>query len=147
MSKVTGTVGWVGKNKFGKYSLKLEESSIWYNSNYEIKANKGDRVEFDDGGKQYCQKLKVVGSTATGLGSPAKGTDNSFKERSIIRQNALRHASVIISNCVGKNTDEELTDRVLAMAKRFEAYASGDLDKEEEGFNPEQFTGDGDFVE
>ena len=129
MAKVTGQVGWVGKNKFGKYSIKLEDNDIWYNSNYEIKASKGDTVEFDDGGKKYCSKLRVIGSggsSSSGGGSAS----NSDKERSLIRQNALRHAGVIVSNAIDCGIEdlntELIADRTLELARRFEAYSSGE---------------------
>lgn len=52
-------------------------------------------------------------------------------ERSIIRQNALTQAN----NAIGLvfrgeevHSDEELADRLIALARKFEAYSAGDLD-------------------
>lgn len=133
MSTVSGVVGWVGQNKYGKYSIKLEENENWYNSNYEIKANKGDTVEFDDGGKKYCSKLRVVSSggkgstTVTPIKSSGRGVfpvpalDGS---RAILRQNAVTNANTILGNTRESYTLEAL----LETARSIEAYTSGDLD-------------------
>lgn len=134
MSTVSGVVGWVGQNKFGKYSIKLEGNDNWYNSNYEIKASKGDTVEFDDGGKKYCSKLRVIssggkGSTTTTKASSGRGVfpvpalDGS---RAIIRQNAVTNANAFFTNNEVKYSVEDLID----VAKEIEAYTSGDMDAE-----------------
>lgn len=51
-------------------------------------------------------------------------------ERSIIRQNSLAHAVKIAEQVPGGRPDdwEEYVDWVIAMARRVEAYSSGDLD-------------------
>lgn len=139
MSMVTGTVGWVGQNKFGKYSIKLDGNETWYNSNYEIKAQKGDVVEFDDGGKKYCQKLKVINSSGAGYAPPtgkpasqASGRMGPFPipakdgQRSIIRQNAVTNANALLGNHGEPYTVEDL----LQVASEIEKYTSGDLDVE-----------------
>lgn len=155
MAKVTGVVGWVGKNKFDKYSIKLEDNPQWYNSNYPINCEKGDTVEFDDGDKNYCRKLRVVssggGASAPSAGGKTGGGSNkgSFPigvrdgQRSIIRQNALTNARELVTNV--QDPDEPLdnvTDEIIRVARKFEAYTTGDMDMEEVskkmgGFNPE----------
>lgn len=51
-------------------------------------------------------------------------------DRAIIRQNALAHASRLVSAIggTGPTSDDEVADRVIHMARKFEAYACGDLD-------------------
>ena len=53
-------------------------------------------------------------------------------ERSIIRQNSLAHAVKMAEQIPGGRPDdwEDYVDWVIAMARRVEAYSSGDLDAE-----------------
>ena len=148
MATVTGTVGWAGKNKFGKFSLKLDENPNWYNSQYEIKASKGDTVEFDDGGKNYVNKLRVVGgSTGGGSGTAqASNTSGMTKDRTIIRQNSLGHATELVTSFLsvdvagGHSEVEQAADFVIEIARKFESYSTGDLDevKTPAGANPDE---------
>lgn len=63
MSLVKGTVEVaIPNNKFGKFAILINEK--WYNTKPEwinTTVNKGDIVEFDDGGKNYIKNIKVVG--------------------------------------------------------------------------------------
>ena len=136
MALVTGVVGWSGKNKFGKFSLKLEDNDTWYNSQYEIKASKGDTVEFDDAGKKYVNKLRVIGGgsapSSSGAGSTASAGGTSNRDRSIIRQNSLAHATALMRSSItaeDPRTWDNVADDVIELARKFEAYSSGDLDK------------------
>ena len=149
MSTVTGTVKVCKQSKFGWGLLLEEDETKWYNSKFEIKANTGDNVTFDDGGKNYVNKLKVntggvvakAGSVTTSA-APAKThylpvpLDNS---RAIIRQNALTNARELIAtlhmqaNIQNKSShpkeeDDILADRIIVMARIFENYTSGDAD-------------------
>ena len=54
-------------------------------------------------------------------------------QRVIVRQNALGHATKAITCRLGLEDhyrDDELADRIIAMARQFEAYVAGDLDLE-----------------
>lgn len=54
-------------------------------------------------------------------------------QRVIVRQNALGHATKAITGRLGLEDhckDDELADRIIAMARQFEAYVAGDLDLE-----------------
>lgn len=137
-------------NKFDKWSILVDGN--WYSSKYEIKANKGDEVEFDDGGKKYCQKLKVVSSGSVGAATPFTGKPAPTGgkgvfpipardgQRSIVRQNAVTNANTLLGNVGAPYTVDDL----IEVAREIEAYTTGDLDdmaakaRMESGFNPEE---------
>lgn len=156
MSTVTGVVGWCGKNKFGKYSIKLEGNETWYGSQYEIKASKGDTVEFDDGDKKYCNKLKVLSGgpteAPTGGSNVTRGNFNSKGvfpipatdgQRSIIRQNAVTNANTFLQNNGSGAKKAYTVDDLLDVARQIESYTSGAGDVElskqrvNDAFDPE----------
>ena len=126
MAKVTGVVSKHEQNKFGGFSIVVNGN--YYNSKFEIKCKVGDAVEFDDGGKNYCSKLKVVaaGATASSAGTGATKA-HSGRDTSIVRQNALRHATQAVCNAVGmagEASDVEYVERIIAMARQFEDYVN-----------------------
>lgn len=156
MSTVSGVVKAKSANKYG-FGVMVNDN--WYNSKYEIKANKGDEVEFDDGGKNYCKGLKVIAANPSGGASSAAassnaGTSSKFSrgrfpipkddgQRSIIRQNSLGHAiEALISVGVLQSTDpNDMVSTIISTARLFEAYSAGDLDSEaakmiSDGFDP-----------
>lgn len=141
MSTVTGIVEAASKNKYG-FGIMVNGS--WYNSKWEIKAAKGDEVEFDDGGKTYVQKLRVVksaggtpavsggGKTSPGYNSyrgtfPVTTTDGA---RAIIRQNALTNATNLVVGSGEKLKLDDAVKKILEVARHFEYYTSGDVDVE-----------------
>lgn len=67
MATVTGTIEAVS-HKFGKFGINVDGQ--WYNTKQEWAPNpepsKGDTVSFDDGGKNFIKKLKVVGGAPSG---------------------------------------------------------------------------------
>lgn len=134
MSIVTGLVQAKSKTKFG-YGILVADK--WYNSKYDIRCDKGDTVEFEDGGRNYCNKLKVTGraefeapsapSESAALSDASKPSINNH--RTIIRQNALSHATAIaIAN---KKTKAITPEEVIALARTLEGYSSGDDDMAE----------------
>lgn len=144
MAQVNGVVEWSGKDKFDNFSIKVNNN--WYKSKYPIKAEKGDTVEFDDGGKNYANKLRVVtgGGTGTGSGTPSKGNGTFVSkqfpvpglhpDRSIIRQNCLRHATELVTHgyhdgMLHSDNNDTVARCVIDLARRLEAYATGELDK------------------
>jgi len=154
MSTVSGVVE-AKSNKFDKYSILVDGN--WYSSKYEIKCEKGDTVEFDDGERKYCRKLRVVGaggapSPATGGGATASQgsgfpVGTRAKDRSIIRQNATTNARELL---VGywqtegfPEHREDMVDEIIGVARMFEAYCTGDTDfaevqkKIDNAFDPE----------
>ena len=73
MATVTGKVE-AKSNKFGKFAILVNDT--WYSSKFEIKAERGDEVEFDDGGSKWCQKLKVI-SGGGGSSAPSASGKSS----------------------------------------------------------------------
>lgn len=156
MAQVTGVIE-AKSNKFGKFSILLDNGT-WYSSKFEIKGEKGDTVEFDDGGKNYCQKLRVVGGGSASAPSSSGGGGSTYtpaakakpgfpvpvdtKDRSIVRQNALAHATNIWKTLMEKQppVDKVMTDKEVEkfleksanmindIAIIFESYTSGDAD-------------------
>lgn len=142
MGMITGEVEAIS-TKFGKFGILV--GGKWYNTNPEWingdKPNKGDTVEFDDGGRNYLKKLKILGggsapsaSAPSGSGGSSGGVyDTGFPlsptnpKRTINRQNALTNAVSYVNNNDGEASPEE----VIAVARIFEAYTCGDLDVEE----------------
>ena len=136
MGTVTGVVEWHGDSKFGGQSVKVDGK--YFNSKFDIGCQKGDTVEFDDGGKNYCQKLRVTDSgapVATSGGSGKAPAASGFpihplaRERAIIRQNALGNAVQFLAGPDGGVAGAVL--EVLAVARQFEAWTSGDMDAAE----------------
>ena len=158
MANINGVVQAMS-NKYDKYSVLVNET--WYSSKFEISCAKGDTVEFDDGdGKKYCRKLRVVasgggvapsGSTGGGGGGSAGFTPNragfpvavDTKDRSIVRQNSLAHATNIVKHAFpnldldslnGEEMEialEKLVETVIDVARKFEDYSAGDTDMRE----------------
>lgn len=140
MATVSGAVEAVS-TKFGKFGVLI--GGKWYNTKPEWLTetpNKGDMVEFDDGGRNYIKKLVIKssggGEAPTSGGSshsssPRSGGGRTFPvaptapERTINRQNALTNA-VNFAN-LNKDTGYSPED-ILEVARIFEAYTTGDLD-------------------
>ena len=145
MSTVNGVVKAKSANKFG-FGIMINDK--WYNSKSEISCNKGDEVEFDDGGKAYIRDLKVTkggsGVTTSSGGSmvnkgatgtsyargvfPLAANDGS---RSIVRQNSITNAVALYGQLGFKaESSEDAAYAVINIARIFEKYSSGDLDAE-----------------
>jgi len=72
MTIVTGTVENVS-TKYEKYSIQV--NGEWYGTKMEyanVKPQRGDEVEFDNGGKKYTSRLKITKAGAGGS-APAGG--------------------------------------------------------------------------
>ena len=148
MSTINGVVKAKSANKFG-FGIMVNDK--WYNSKYEINVEKGDEVEFDDGGKSYVRDIKVTkggggatatsGSTMASKGSggtgyargafPIPANDGS---RAIVRQNSITNAVALFEHLMIDKLElkdmEELAYNVVNIARVFEKYSSGDLDAE-----------------
>lgn len=153
MSTVTGNVKAKSANKFG-FGIMVNDK--WYNSKYEIKAEKGDVVEFDDGGKNYIKGLKVSGRTVSdpvsAVGGGGGGGKPSFRgpfpipaadgQRSIIRQNSVTNAVNLYGHLLAHKAitgKDDPVGAVLLMAREFEKYSAGDIDAEITASLDEQF--------
>ena len=150
MSIVTGVVESVqNPNQWGKLSIRINGN--YYSTNPDwVKPDQipsvGDTVSFEDGGKTYYKNAKVTKANATiGGGSSSSPTMHSGSrtfpvgvtapERTINRQNALTNAIKAVE-LLGKPDEvyasvDALVADVLDIAKRFEAYTTGDMDMEE----------------
>ena len=158
MAQVEGLVqARSGKSKFGTYGMMVDDK--WYNSKFEIKANKGDEVSFDDGEKNYIKGLKILSSSgpATGSSESRSGVsggksysrgkfpiEQNDGQRSIIRQNSLTNAVNALGHAgmiEGLKIDDMIVN-IINVAREFEAFSAGDLDREakaqlDEAFDPE----------
>lgn len=146
MGIVTGTIEAV-TDKYGKKNMLV--NGKWYSTKPEwlkTELSKGMNVEFDDGGKNYIQKLKVAGGGST-ASTPNEPTSNTPKkeyykstfpidvrdgQRSIIRQNALTNARELVAASYGASeyAAEDVVDTVVKIARMFEAYTAGDIERE-----------------
>lgn len=118
-------------NKFDKWSILVDGE--WYSTKFEIKGEKGDTVAFETPeGKKYVNKLRVV-SGGGGVASIPKNTGGGFAKgtfpvplrdgsRAIIRQNSITNAVKYATGC------ELAVEEIIEIARKFEAYSSGDLD-------------------
>jgi len=154
MGTVTGQVE-AKSNKYNKFAILV--GGTWYSSLYEVPCERGDTVEFEDEGKRYCKKLRVISSggavssvTSAHTGAvpqPTSSTQRRFPvpvdapDRSIIRQNSLAHATNLVIALLGTGdtetaihnsvSDEDLAQQVIRLARQFESYSAGDSDMQE----------------
>jgi hypothetical protein len=145
---VSGVVEFFGTSKFNKddYSMRVAGYDDWFSQPKEWldeqlttdgqpKPRQGDTVSFYRGKKKdgtagkYIRALVVNSSTAASAAAPTVGGEmNVAKDRMIVRQNALSHATALVTG-MGKVVDlDESAGKVIETAKVFEAYAMGDLD-------------------
>lgn len=149
MALINGVVEYVDpRNKYGKYSIKV--NGLYYSTKPEYASwgnvNVGDTVSFDDADKKYIKKLVVLSggsgvvSTGSSVSSEPKYTRNSVPvafpvpslhpDRSVIRQNMLRHATTIAISRPWPLADEEMYNEVIRIARILERYATGEQDVE-----------------
>jgi hypothetical protein len=162
MSIVTGNVQAKSSTKFGNGIM---VSGKWYNSKFPISCDKGDDVEFDDGGKNYVNKLRVTakgGGADGGVGTKSTGASGSTPvarasggysrgifpvpaddgSRSIIRQNSVTNAVNLTSALIAAKKipdGHDLEEVIFSWARLFEKYSSGDIDAEIQKELEEQF--------
>lgn len=154
MAIVKGVVERKNDN-YGKVNICVNGS--WYSTKPEwIKAepNQGDQVEFDDGGRNYIKNIRITGGTAGSAAGAAKSNSQARQttpqrtfpvhptapERTINRQNALTAAVNMYVGTLGQEHGDDFTfsikavsadDFIIELARKFEAYTTGDLDMEE----------------
>ena len=144
MATVTGTVKAVKPEPHPTYGTRgMMVDGKWYNTKDEITAKVGDTVEFDNGGKNYINNLRVVdsggGSAGYSGGTKRGGTysrgvfpiPKNDGQRSIIRQNSLTNAVALFSAAGQARTEVDDIREIIAIARMFEAYSTGDLDAQE----------------
>ena len=148
MAQVNGVVAAMS-NKYDKFSVCVDD--VWYSSKFEIPCSRGDTVTFDNGDKKWCRQLKVVAAGGGGsapapsgggysapTGAPKAAYKPAFpigidtKDRSIVRQNSLTHATklYIAGTFFVDSADLTETDaqKIVELARIFEDYSSGDGD-------------------
>ena len=150
MATVSGNVEWAGTNKFGGYSIKV--GGNFYNTKFDPKLSVGQFVEFDDGGKKYINNPKVLASGPAGASAPSpslsaaggakryrnNGEEGGFPihpfayERTLDRRNALQCATQLVSSCeIDREHPAEAAEDIIAIARMFEAYSTGDWEREQ----------------
>jgi len=156
MSEITGVVESIGtkevKTRFGmKPTFSMKVDGEWYKLGFtKPKCDKGDEVSFSyvEGtyGREVDAKAIIVGSGAKSVptpgaaaprAAPSYGGKGVFPipaldgQRAIVRQNALTNArEAVVASFGGKvfMADAPLADNIISLARKFEAYACGDLD-------------------
>lgn len=139
MGQVTGTVAATNDN-YGKVNIQVNGG--WYSTKKEWwkgpEPSVGDEVSFDDGGKNYIKYFKMTGKGSAPSGGASSGGAKApvggrtfpvaplAPERTINRQNAL-------TNAVKYLEEQQVASKedVVAVARYFEAYTTGDLDAQE----------------
>lgn len=157
---ITGTVESASKKevktKFGmKPTFSLKIDGDWYACGFtDPHCSAGDVIAFSYTEGKYGKEIDKGSIMKTGLASAPTPTpvlkstvtgvpsNRPFPipalhgDRAIIRQNALAHASrlylpIVESMVESKTLDgERVAAEVIALARKFEAYACGDLDVE-----------------
>jgi hypothetical protein len=140
MGQVTGTVAATNDN-YGKVNIQVDGG--WYSTKKEWwkgeEPSVGDEVSFDDGGKNYIKYFKITGKGAAPSGGSSSGGPKApvgrqfpvaplAPERTINRQNALTNA---VKYVAGIDLALSSKEEVVAIARYFEAYTTGDLDAQE----------------
>ena len=138
--------------KFGVkkiYSVKI--GGNWVSAGFkDPKVASGDEVKCEAETTTYGLQTKVIEILNRGVGMPlpvaaAKPTVSKqwqekvfpvpalHGDRSIIRQNSLHRAAYLYiasrAGTKGFETGDEIVDVIIHLARRFEAYSAGDLDR------------------
>ena len=158
MSEVNGIVESIGtkevKTRFGmKPTFSMKVDGEWYKLGFtKPKCDKGDEVSFSyvEGtyGREVDAKAIIVGAggakgapTPAGVvprAAPSYGGKGVFPipaldgQRAIVRQNALTNAREVVvvfdKGDKGVYDYDIIADKIIRLARKFEAYACGDLD-------------------
>lgn len=147
------------KTKFGmKPTFSLKIDGEWYSCGFtDPRCSSGDVIAFTYTDTKYGREIDKgsIMKTGAAVTPPAEskptytGTTSAPKsaaapnrpfpipplhgDRAIIRQNALSHASRLAAAYIQPGTvylEDTLADTVIRLARKFEAYACGDLDVE-----------------
>ena len=151
MSEVTGVVEKIAskevKTRFGaKPTYSVMIGGQWYKCGFnKPRFNEGDSVTFlaTEGtyGMEFDAKSVTVAASsakpAASKPAPYSGGKGVFPippldgQRAIVRQNALTNArEVIVASWGGADftVNDDLANDIIALARKFESYACGDLD-------------------
>ena len=155
---ITGTVESASKKevktKFGmKPTFSLKIDGEWYACGFtDPHCSAGDEIAFSYTEGKYGKEIDKGSIMKTGVAKSAPTPTPVLKstvtgapsnrpfpipalhgDRAIIRQNALAHASRLACAYIAPGSvyaEDTLADSVIRLARKFEAYACGDLDVE-----------------
>lgn len=117
------------------YAFKMGDN--WYNTGFKSLVEKGQEVSFNYEETAYGKQVKTVdvtggssvpknsssgGVTSSGAGFPIGPRASG---RAINRQNALTNA---VNYLNGQSTETQSPEDVIEVARKFEAYTTGDLE-------------------
>lgn len=133
-----GTVSVITKNRYG-FGMKIDGVDKWFNSKFEIKAQKGDVVEFDDGDKNYIQELNIVSSappveSSSTNSSTVVGNQWKFpiaKDEhgiSICRRSAIESALSFLTLNKTEKSGPTMIEEVIEFADIISDYTTGQGD-------------------
>lgn len=122
MATVTGTVEAVS-TKYGKFGVLINDK--WYNTKQEWAPNplpvKGDEITFDDGGKNFLSKCKVVGSSPKSSGG---GGSKGYNPMGVELGQAMNLAMTVAMSTGGEPGSEgfykfwiEQTETIYAISR------------------------------
>lgn len=144
--------------KFGpKPAYRVKASGEWYSYGFKRPAFKeGDTINFSSTEGKYGKEIdpmsvKTLSSgggadPAVGASSPSPAAPRAYGppakvfpippthgDRAIVRQNALTNARELVAAAMvgakgGVEVGDSVISRIIAIAKQFESYTSGDLD-------------------
>ncbi|RMH16983.1 MAG: hypothetical protein D6698_08950 [Gammaproteobacteria bacterium] len=137
METIKGEVGFIKTRQVSTkrgmvtaYSIKLEDGP-WISFGFKKPDfSKGDVVEFDVQGEYNdCKAHRIVSKDSGTGGAPAA---SSNRDRTIVRQNALGHATTIALALLPekKPSSEVVAERVIKLAEKFEHWVMGDKEEE-----------------
>ena len=132
------------KTKFGMkptYSIK-DADGVWYQAGFKNPdVKKGDSLEIEFESTKWGNKI-ITFSGGTGEETPVTAAKPTYGyrgkfpieatdgQRSIIRQNSLLHATALVSAFSNGETDVDVVVKeVIRVAKIFEQYSAGDLER------------------
>lgn len=103
MGMVKGVVEAVS-TKYDKYSILVDGN--WYGTKMEwakVKPNKGDSVEFDDGGSKFLKKVRILGSSSSS--APAAGKGGGYSQVGVEVGHATNLAMAAMDQLVSQAGD------------------------------------------
>lgn len=148
------------KTRFGmKKTYSLQIDGTWYSCGFtDPRASVGEEVAFESTSGPYGEEIvkgtlvrtgglvvapepRPVPTSSVGINpAPKSGPSVGVRpfpipalhgDRAIIRQNALGHAARLVSTDPHRTVgDDAVAERVISIARKFEAYACGDIDRD-----------------
>jgi hypothetical protein len=118
-----------------KNTYSFKAAGQWYRTNFKNHdLAVGDIVSFSFAEDKYGKNVNPDDITRSGKAAPqaanAPQAGGTNRERSIIRQNALSHATALVlkRGVDGMDQDTAIAD-IITAARSFESYVTGELDE------------------